>query len=74
MPRNREEGDGVKTHEKVIEALKDGQQSPSEISVNALVPTGQVSSALRTLQNKGIVAFHEEQDGRRVYYLTGVGI
>jgi sugar-specific transcriptional regulator TrmB len=63
----------VKTHEKVIEALKDGQQTPSQISVNALVPAGQVSSTLRTLQNKGMVAYAME-DGRRVYYLTGVGI
>jgi len=63
----------MKTHEKVIEALKDGQQTPSQISVNALVPAGQVSSTLRTLQNKGMVAYAME-DGRRVYYLTGVGI
>ncbi len=63
----------MKTYEKVIEALKDGEQSVSEISVNALVPSSQVSSALRTLQNKGIVAWQEDQ-GRRVYHLTGVGI
>ena len=63
----------MRTHEKVIEALKDGEQSASEISVNALVPTSQVSSALRTLQNKGMVAWQEDQ-GRRVYSLTGVGI
>jgi sugar-specific transcriptional regulator TrmB len=63
----------VKTHEKVIEALKNGQQTPSQISVNALVPAGQVSSALRTLQDRGMVAY-EVEDGRRVYYLTGVGV
>jgi len=63
----------MKTHEKVIEALKNGQQTPSQISVNALVPAGQVSSALRTLQDRGMVAYAME-DGRRVYYLTGVGI
>lgn len=63
----------MKTHEKVIEALKNGQQTPSQISVNALVPAGQVSSALRTLQDRGMVAYGME-DGRRVFYLTGVGI
>jgi predicted transcriptional regulator len=64
----------MKTHEKVIEALKDGEQSASEISVNALVPSSQVSSALRTLQNRGVVAWQVDQDGRRIYHLTGVGI
>jgi sugar-specific transcriptional regulator TrmB len=63
----------MKTHEKVIEALKNGQQTPSQISVNALVPAGQVSSALRTLQDRGMVAYSVE-DGRKVYYLTGVGV
>ena len=63
----------MKTHEKVIEALKNGQQTPSQISVNALVPAGQVSSTLRTLQDRGMVAYAME-DGRRVYHLTGVGI
>ena len=64
----------MKTYEKVIEALKDGQQSPSEISVNALLPATQVVSSLRTLQNKGMVAYHTDTDGRRVFYLTGVGV
>ncbi len=63
----------MKTHEKVIDALKDGEQSASEISVNALVPASQVSSALRTLQNKGMVAWQED-NGRRVFHLTGVGL
>jgi DNA-binding IclR family transcriptional regulator len=63
----------MKTYERVIEALKDGEQSASEISVNALVPASQVSSALRTLQNKGVVGWQEDQ-GRRVYHLTGVGL
>jgi DNA-binding IclR family transcriptional regulator len=63
----------MKTYEKVIEALKDGPQSPSEISVNALVPAGQVSSALRTLQSKGMVG-REEDNGRTIYHLTGVGL
>ena len=63
----------MKTHEKVIEALKDGQQTRAQISVNALIPASQVSSTLRTLQNKGMVAYGME-NGRRVYYLTGVGV
>lgn len=61
----------MKTHEKVIEALKDGEQSPSQISTNALIPATQVISSLRTLQNKGMVAWQVDQDGRRIYHLTG---
>jgi predicted transcriptional regulator len=64
----------VKTHEKVINVLKDGQQSPSEISVNSLLPATEVVSSLRKLQNEGMVAYETDRDGRRVYYLTGVGI
>ena len=64
----------MKTHEKVIKVLKDGQQSPSEISVNSLLPATEVVSSLRKLQNEGMVAYETDRDGRRVYYLTGVGI
>ena len=64
----------MKTHEKVINVLKDGQQSPSEISVNSLLPATEVVSSLRKLQNEGMVAYETDRDGRRVYYLTGVGI
>jgi predicted transcriptional regulator len=64
----------MKTYEKVIEALKDGEQSPSQISTNALIPATQVISSLRTLQNKGMVAWQVDHDGRRIYHLTGVGI
>ena len=64
----------MKTHEKVINVLKDGQQSPSEISVNSLLPATEVVSSLRKLQNEGMVAYEADRDGRRVYYLTGVGI
>ncbi len=60
----------MKTYERVIEALKDGPQSPTEISVNALVPASQVTSALRTLENKGMVG-REQDNGRTIYYLTG---
>ena len=64
----------MKTHEKVIKVLKDGQQSFSEISVNSLIPATEVVSSLRKLQNEGMVAYETDRDGRRVYYLTGVGI
>lgn len=64
----------MKTHEKVIKALHHGQQSPSEISVNSLLPATEVVSSLRKLQNEGMVAYETDRDGRRVYYLTGVGI
>ena len=64
----------MKTHEKVIKALHYGQQSPSEISVNSLLPATEVVSSLRKLQNEGMVAYETDRDGRRVYYLTGVGI
>jgi DNA-binding IclR family transcriptional regulator len=63
----------MKTYEKVIEALRDGEQSPEEIAVNAMLPAPQVSSSLRTLQNRGMVDWQEDQ-GRRVYRLTGVGL
>jgi sugar-specific transcriptional regulator TrmB len=64
----------MKTHEKVIEALKDGEQSPSQISTNALIPATQVISSLRTLQNKGMVEWQVDHDGRRIYRLTGAGL
>jgi len=60
----------MKTHEKVIEALKDGQQTKEEISVNALLPASQVSSAVQVLQNRGVVGYLMYQ-GRKFYYLTG---
>jgi DNA-binding IclR family transcriptional regulator len=63
----------MKTYEKVIEALRDGQQTPEEVAINSMLPASQVSSTLRTLQNKGMVAFVTDQ-GRRFYYLTGVGL
>jgi ABC-type phosphate/phosphonate transport system substrate-binding protein len=63
----------VKTYEKVIEALKNGQQTRAQISVNALVPASQVTGALRTLQSKGVVGYTVDE-GRTFFYLTGVGI
>ena len=63
----------MKTYEKVIEALKDGEQSPEEIAVNAMLPASHVSSTLRLLHNRGMVDWQEDQ-GRRIYRLTGVGI
>jgi predicted transcriptional regulator len=60
----------VKTHEKVIEALKNGPQTKEQVSVTALVPASQVNSAIQVLQNKGIVASSLEH-GRRLYHLTG---
>lgn len=63
----------MKTYEKVIEALRDGEQSPEEVAISAMLSGPQVSSALRALQHKGMVAYQTDQ-GRRVYYLTGVGL
>ena len=63
----------MKTNEKVIAALKDGQQTPEEVAINAMLSGSQVASTLRTLQNNGAVGFLTDQ-GRRFYYLTGAGL
>jgi len=62
----------MKTNDKVIEALRDGQQTSDEVAINAMLSGSQAASALRTLQNAGVVGFLTDQ-GRRFYYLTGAG-
>lgn len=63
-------GGSTKTVDKVVEALRDGQQSSDEVAVNAMLSGSQAVSALRTLQNTGDVGWELDQ-GRRLYFLTG---
>jgi hypothetical protein len=61
------------THEKVINALRDGQQTAEEVSVNALLDYRKAKGSLVTLVDKGVVGVEFDQD-TRFYYLTGVDL
>ena len=60
----------MNTTDKILAALREGQQTAEQLSRTSLLSASQVSSALRVLQNRGNVGYLIE-NGQRFYYLTG---
>jgi len=62
----------MNTTDRIIDALREGQQTVEQLSRTSSLSASQTSSAIRVLQNRGVVGYLIE-NGQRFYYLTGGG-
>ena len=51
----------MSSHDKVLEALKDGEQSVNELAFNAGIPASDVTSTIISLRDQGKVQSQTDQ-------------